>query len=44
MIICGKKIGLNAYKYIKENSFSWENYAENMEKIFKKITNEINYE
>jgi glycosyltransferase involved in cell wall biosynthesis len=30
-----KKIGKNAYEYVKEN-LSWENYAQQMEKIFEK--------
>jgi len=28
-----RKVGINAYKYIKEN-LSWEKYAKNMERIF----------
>ena len=36
-----KEIGLNAYKCIKENFSSWENYAENMEKIFKNVKSDF---
>ncbi len=30
------KLGLNALKYVKEN-LSWQKYAENMERVFKKV-------